>query len=164
VGRDINWLEQQADVTRSIVHDTKRERVGTCKTETSHKPVPLDQFMLDELAAWRNHTEYRQDEDWVFASPITQGKWPYWPDTILKRWIIPAAHEAKGNKANWLAHVRHTYATLLKANEADVKVVQELLRHTNSKTTLDLYAQALTPAKREAQGKLIQMMREAAGV
>jgi integrase len=48
---DINWLEQQADVTRSIVHDTKRQRVGACKTETSQKPVPLDQFMLDELAA-----------------------------------------------------------------------------------------------------------------
>ena len=60
--------------------------------------------------------------------------------------------------------LRHTYATLLKANEADVKVVQELLRHANSKTTLDLYAQALTPTKREAQGKVIQMMRKAAGV
>jgi integrase len=45
-----------------------------------------------------------------------------------------------------------------------VKVVQELLRHANSKTTLDLYAQALTPAKREAQGKVIQMMRKATGV
>ena len=161
---DINWLEQQAEVTRSIVHATKRERVGGCKTETSQKPVPLDQFMLDELAAWRNHTEYRRDEDWVFASPITQGKWPYWPDTILKRWIIPAAHEAKVTKRIGWHTLRHTYATLLKANEADVKVVQELLRHANSKTTLDLYAQALTLAKREAQGKVIQMMRKASGV
>ena len=60
--------------------------------------------------------------------------------------------------------LRHTYATLLKANETDVRVVQELLRHANSKTTLDLYAQALTPAKREAQGKVIQMMRKASGL
>jgi integrase len=30
----------------------------------------------------------------------------------------------------------------------DVKVVQELLRHSSSKMTLDVYAQALTPAKR----------------
>ena len=69
--------------------------------------MPLDQFMLDELAAWRNHTEYRRDEDWVFASPITQGKWPYWPDTILKRWIIPAAREAKVTKRIGWHTLRH---------------------------------------------------------
>jgi integrase len=160
---DINWLEQQANITRSIVHDTKRERVGACKTETSQKPVPLDQFMLDELAAWRRLTEYRKDEDWVFASPASEGKWPYWPDTILKRWIIPAAREAKVTKRIGWHTFRHTYATLLKSNGEDIKVVQELLRHANSKTTLDIYAQALTPAKREAQGKVVQMMRKAAG-
>jgi hypothetical protein len=32
-----------------------------------------------------------------------------------------------------------------------VKVVQESLRHANSRITLDTYTQALTPAKREAQ-------------
>lgn len=169
--QDIDWLQRQANVTRSIVHDTKRERVGACKTETSQKPVPLDQFMLDELAAWRRQTEYRRDEDWVWASPtakvgttLSPGAWPYWPDTILKRHIIPAAREAKVTKRIGWHTFRHTYATLLKANGEDVKVVQELLRHANSKTTLDIYAQALTPAKREAQGKVIQMMRKAAGV
>jgi len=44
-----------------------------------------------------------------------------------------------------------------------VKVVQELLRHANRKTTLDLYDQTITPAKREAQGKVNQI-RKAAGV
>jgi len=47
---------------------------------------------------------------------------------------------------------RHTYSTLLRANGEDVKVVQELLRHANSKITMDVYTQALSPAKRKAQG------------
>ncbi len=36
--------------------------------------------------------------------------------------------------------------------------MQELLRHANCKTTLDIYAQALTSAKREAQSKVVSMM------
>jgi len=41
----------------------------------------------------------------------------------------------------------------------DVKVVQELLRHASTKVTLDVYAQALTPAKRAAQRKVVLMIR-----
>jgi hypothetical protein len=40
-----------------------------------------------------------------------------------------------------------------------VKVVQELLRHGSTKVTLDIYAQAQMPAKREAQQKVVQMVR-----
>ena len=35
-----------------------------------------------------------------------------------------------------------TYTTLLTQNNEEVKVVQELLRHANSRITPDLYAQA----------------------
>jgi len=34
----------------------------------------------------------------------------------------------------------------------------ESLRHANSKITLDLYAQAVTPAKRNAQSKIVKML------
>jgi integrase len=47
---------------------------------------------------------------------------------------------------------------VLKANGEDVKVVQELLRHANSRITLDTYTQAMTPAKREAQSKVVRMI------
>ena len=39
-------------------------------------------------------------------------------------------------------------------------MVQELLRHSSSKMTLDVYAQALTPAKRATQRKVVAMIRE----
>ena len=55
---------------------------------------------------------------------------------------------------------RRTYTTLLHANGEDVKVVQELLRHGSAKITMDVYAQALTAAKRLAQGKVVAMLRE----
>jgi len=36
--------------------------------------------------------------------------------------------------------------------------VQELLRHANSKITMDTYTQALSPAKRQAQDKVVRLM------
>ena len=55
---------------------------------------------------------------------------------------------------------RRTYSSILKDNGEDVKVVQELLRHASTKVTLDVYAQALKPAKRAAQRKVVLMIRE----
>jgi integrase len=43
----------------------------------------------------------------------------------------------------------HSFATLLKANGKDVKVVQESLRHATSRITLDVYTQGLMPTKRQ---------------
>jgi len=41
-----------------------------------------------------------------------------------------------------------------------VKVVQELLRHGSARITMDVYAQAMTSAKRLAQGKVVAMLRD----
>ena|ERR1700730_5013578 len=43
-----------------------------------------------------------------------------------------------------------------------VKTVQELMRHASSRLTLDVYAQALTPAKRAAHLKLVGLIQPAA--
>jgi integrase len=61
---------------------------------------------------------------------------------------------------------RHTYTTLLTQNGEDVKVVQELLRHANSRITLALYAQAGMAEKRLAQSKVVRQVlkRETAAV
>jgi hypothetical protein len=43
----------------------------------------------------------------------------------------------------------------------DLKTVQELMRHANSRLTLDLYAQALTMAKRAAHLKVVEVIQPA---
>lgn len=35
-----------------------------------------------------------------------------------------------------------------------------LLRHGSAKITMDVYAQAVTPANRKAQGKVVAMLRD----
>jgi integrase len=73
--------------------------------------------------------------------------------------IQPKARDLGINKKLSWHTFRHTFSTVLKANGEDVKVVQELLRHASAKMTLDTYSQALTPAKRAAQSKVVSMIR-----
>jgi len=101
---------------------------------------------------------YPLDSDWVFASPTMKGKQPYWPDNLLKRYIKPAAKKAGIHKNIGWHTFRHSFGTLLKANGEDVKTVQELLRHANSKITLDVSTQAVNSHKRAAQSKVVQMI------
>ena len=53
---------------------------------------------------------------------------------------------------------RHTSATLLKGNGEDVKFVQELMRHANISVTLNIYAQAITQSKRDAQSRVVSLL------
>ncbi len=52
---------------------------------------------------------------------------------------------------------------MLHANGEDVKVVQELLRHGSAKITMDVYAQAVTKAKRTAQNRVVACLRTREG-
>jgi integrase len=105
-------------------------------------------------------TAYADAEDWVFASEHVQGRMPPWPDTLLDRVLQPAAKRAKIAKWVGFHTFRHTYSTLLKANGEDVKVVQELMRHANISTTMNIYTKALTPAKREAQSRVVDVLMD----
>lgn len=151
---DIDFENFEIHVTRSI----SLQHVGECKTEASRKPIPLDSRLAEALWRWRTLSAYPQLPDWVFASPHTNGKQPYWPGT-LNRWHLQPAVKAAGIKGDIGWHTfRRTYATLLKANGEDVKTVQELLRHANSLVTMNLYAQAVTDLKRKAQSRIVDML------
>jgi integrase len=49
---------------------------------------------------------------------------------------------------------RRTYATLLVESGANVKDTQDLSRHANATTTMDVYAQSIPAGRREAQRKV----------
>ncbi len=151
---DINFESLEISLYRGVVHQV----IGNLKTEASCKPLPLDPDLAQSLLGWRQMAPFNRVHDWVFASPATHGKQPYWPENLLRRHIRPAAKRCGIDKPIGWHTFRHSYATHLNANGEDVKVVQESLRHANSRITLDTYTQALTPAKREAQTKVVRMI------
>ena len=65
----------------------------------------------------------------------------------------PAAKRAGITKhVTWHAF-RHSFSTLLVANDNDVKTVQHLLRHANRRITLELYTGAVDDKVRKAQSQ-----------
>lgn len=82
---------------------------------------------------------------------------------IHENWTLvdhlqPAARKAGISGQIGFHTLRRTLASVLVANGTDPKLVQELLRHSNVKTTLDIYARAITPAKLQAQGWVLQQL------
>jgi integrase len=151
---DINFAAGEINLTRGIV----RQHLSEMKTETSRKPIPMDAGLAEVLLDWRLRSAYNQPTDWLFASPKMKGTQPYWPENLLRRHIRPAAIKAGITKTIGWHTFRHSYATILKANGEDVKVIQEGLRHSNCRVTLDVYTQAVTPAKREAQRRVVEQL------
>ena len=151
---DVNFVDLQINVRRSIYLAV----VGNCKTEASRKPVPMDPIVASELWTWKQESRYSHPNDWVFASPHTQGRHPYWPDILLSRVIRPAATRAGIRKHIGWHTFRHSFSTMLMANGENVKVVQELMRHANCRWTLEIYSQARAQAKRKAQHRVVEMI------
>ncbi len=152
--QDIDFIGLRLNISRSVVDC----HVGTCKTEASCKPVPIDEHIAQVLMAWRQESTYTKPQDWVWASPNKRGNDPYWPQTIMRRFILPAAASVGITKHIGWHTFRHTFSTLIKSLGVDAKVVQELLRHASYKTTLDGYTQALEEPKRQAQARLAQLI------
>lgn len=149
---DIDFGAGEIRLSRGIV----RQHIGEMKTEASRKPVPLDTGLAEVLAHWRGTCPYNQDTDFVFASPDKRGTQPYWPNAAMEDHIRPAATRAGIQKQIGWHSLRHTFGTLVKANGADVATTQALMRHANVSVTMDRYVQAVTPAKREAQSRVVQ--------
>jgi len=140
------------------------QKVGKVKTEASKKPIPIDPHVAQDLLAWYRTTKYMRQDDYVFATDAARagkqrGKQPLWLAKVMQYHIQPAAKRAGISKTIGWHTFRHSYTTLLHANGEDTKVVQELLRHGSAKVTIDVYAQAVTQAKRTAQGRVVSSLR-----
>ena len=151
----MNAINLEVTVLRSCV----RNRFSDGKNTTSRRPVPLHPLVLESLLEWKRESLYKAETDFAFASIRLKGKKPMGPDNLLKRYIRPAIQRAGivGKVIGW-HNFRHSLAMNLRAIGVDVKVAQELLRHANVRTTLDIYTQAVSQQKRDANAKVVEMM------
>jgi integrase len=159
--QDIRFEDLTVMARRSVVDQV----VGNVKTEASKRLIPIDPFIAEDLLAWYRSIKYRRPEDYVFATDANRaggkrGRQPLWLSKVMSYHIQPIATKQGISKRIGWHTFRRTYTTLLHANGEDVKVVRELLRAGSAKITLDVYAQAVTTAKRTAQGKVVAMLRD----
>jgi integrase len=149
---DVDFEAKQIQVSRSIVQNV----IGVCKTESSQKPVPVPEHLVKALREWHGKTPYQASESWVFASPVNQGRWPYLAQELMRHHIRPVARKLGITKRIGWHTFRHTYSTLLRSTGAELKIMQELLRHSTIRVTLDTYT--VTTEKRNAQDAVVALL------
>lgn len=150
---DVDWRRGELSVIRSIVFGV----VGRCKTESSQKPVPLHPLLREALSTWKETCKFTGVDDWIFASRLHKGGRPYWGASILRKYVRPVAEALNIPKRIGWHTFRHTYSTLLRSVGAEFKVMQELMRHSTLRTTMDVYTQAVAPAKQAAQAAVLAL-------
>jgi integrase len=148
----IDWDGLRIAIRQAYVYG----RQGDVKTRASQKWMPLDPSLAEKLRQHRFRLSSRPNiENWVFANPET-GK-PYWPGRVQENWLVPAAKKLEIGRIGWHTF-RHSHSTLLHALGVDLKVQQELLRHADVRTTLNIYTQAVPSALREANSKVVRLV------
>jgi integrase len=147
---DFDWDKMTVLIQRSVVQC----QVGETKTEGSCRPLPVDPGLAARLRDLRARSAWPHTGDWVFANDAGR---PRWQETILQRQLKPAALRAGIGRIGWHTF-RHTYSTMLRSAGTDVKVQQELLRHANIQTTMNIYTQAVSDQKRVANSKVVEMV------
>ena len=151
---NVDWEHSCIRITRAYVYG----KFGPPKSKASRKPVPMHPLLAALLEQWRKKTPYAGNADFIFPSFRLRGRKPPPANMLVSDHLQSAAQKA-GITGQVGFHTLHrTLASVLVANGSDPKLVQELLRHSNVKTTLDIYARAMTPAKMEAQRWVLQQL------
>src|ERR1700721_3053369 len=102
----------------------------------------------------------------IGCSPASKpsGKAPSGDGALCEKQIHPDVEKLGINKQIRWNTFRHSYSTLLRNLGTDIKVQQDLLRHSSARLTLDTYTQAVTPAKREAESTVVQLLFSAGSI
>jgi len=150
---DVIWDDLTLLVRRAIV-DTVESDV---KTVYSRAGMPLDPALAEVLLNWQRTSEFNKPEHWIFASPYKAGKKPRHPWRVQQQHISPAAVRCGIGHIGWHTF-RHTFRSLLDETGAPLKVQQELMRHADIRTTMNIYGKAMETSKREAHGKVVRLV------
>src|ERR1039458_2831489 len=135
---DVDWLGSTLCVQRGIVNQI----VGDVKTQGSAKTFNLASELLERLKSWKQSSQFSGMEDWVFASPFKLGRLPY-------SYTGTRQELARASKAAGIGHIsshafRHTYRSWLDAVKTPIAVQQKMMRHTDIRTTGNVYGDVVT--------------------
>jgi len=150
---DFDWEARAVHIQRGVVIG----RVDEVKTTNSNRSLPVHPNLADLLLEYKAEAASGAgNHDWLFPSPHGTGR-PRWPWTIQRDHLLPAGIRAGLGRIGWHSF-RHSYSTLLHALHVDLKVQQELLRHSDIRTTMNIYTQAVPNAMREANSRVVEMV------
>lgn len=160
----VEWhqVDQEAlgiHVQKQITLDEEGKRTeDELKTESSEGFVPMPEWYMKELKAYRREWSKEKmqcknwrggDKQYVFHPGDGSMYYPNTPSMTWRRFI-----DASGLPRLRLHDLRHTTAMILRESGADLKTVQERLRHARLSTTTDIYMDESELVSRDAADRL----------
>jgi len=145
---DVDWLSAKLHIQRAIV----MQNVDEVKTEESRREMTIAKELLDILKQWRQTAQFPADTDWIFASPIQLGRLPISYSSFWRTLQDAAEYAAVGKIGTH--SFRHTYRSWLDAVGTPIAVQQKLMRHTDIRTTMNVYGDVVTDEMAQASSKV----------
>lgn len=133
-------------------------RITELKTPASQDHLPIPPPVLELLRAWHSVTPFNRPDDWVFASPFTQGKRPLTPQNFLKHRIQPAA-AALGLPRVGYHSFRHSLNAWAKNVDLGAEQRKVLLRQSSTEVN-EKYGEIAMEKKRELQRKIAEYVEQ----
>jgi len=144
---DFDWQHATVTIRRSAY----RGAIDETKTTSSKAKLPLAPLLAELLLAWKTQSS----SEWLFANPATG--MPYMSPSLQQRWVRPAG-DAIGLEGLGFHSLRHSYRSWLDATGAAPGVTKDLMRHSAIATTFNVYGKALSPEKREANNRVVELL------
>jgi integrase len=148
---DVDWFGSKLSVCRGIV----QQHVDDCKTEGSARTFALASDLLARLKAWKQASQFRDTDDWVFASPFNIGRLPY-SYTCTRQELVRASNAAGIGHISTHAF-RHTYRSWLDAVGTPIAIQQKMMRHSDIRTTMNIYGDVVTDEMSTASFKVAEL-------
>jgi Phage integrase family len=164
---DIDFDEGSLSIRRTVNRLGRYQFVeGEPKTEQSRRKIMLSSFVLQRLK--EHHVRQKearlkagtswQDGNLVFCN--RRGGFLH-PDVLLRQ-FHKLLDEASLPRMR-LHDLRHSAATILMAMKVPIKVIQELLGHSNITTTLNVYGHVLPSMQDEVVDKMERLFGQDEG-
>lgn len=147
---DIDFDNNTISISRTLTNGLNNKLIrSTPKTESSTATLLVDDLTMHHLSILKFYTK----SVIVFTNSKNTYMHTARPGEALKRYCKKA-----GIPEVRVHDLRHTCASLMFEAGADIKEVQERLRHSSSKTTMDIYTHVTDKKQQEALNKYVRLL------
>ena len=147
--KDIDFINNTLTINKTAqriknIDESKKSKtklvIDKPKTESSNRVIPLPDILITIL------TEYKKDDDYfIFTNDKLIPKDP----RALEKYFTNLLKKIGIKHLNFHS-LRHTFATRLREQKVDIKVISELLGHSDWKITQSIYVHASIDYKRNS--------------
>jgi integrase len=155
----LRWSNLSIELQQlSVTHNLWRGQLVSPKTKASIKSIRIPSVLVEMLEEHYTRSRWIAPDDFVFCREDGS---PLDPDTLRKRVLYPAISAAKierVSRAHGFHLFRHSAGSIIHAQTRDLKMAQQLLRHSRIDTTADVYVHVDEAVAGEATEALAQLI------